>query len=199
MNQTLAALTAVLTYGALWGITEASIGHLLHITGFFYGWLFWFPAAYVFMHQAYRRTGSPSTAVGAAIVAASIKLIDLLAPVRLDFVINPAVSILLEGAVVCIVLGLPVRLARKWHLGAVGALLMSMAWRGLYLLYALLLVPANWRAISPLISTQALLQFVVVESMVNAMFILLKTSFIKQIFNMPYWISSYVIINWVSY
>ncbi|HBL37426.1 MAG TPA: hypothetical protein DDZ55_11530 [Firmicutes bacterium] len=46
----------VLFWGALWGIIEATVGHLLHQAALPLGWLFWFPLAVGFMQMVYSQT-----------------------------------------------------------------------------------------------------------------------------------------------
>lgn len=90
----------ILFWGSLWGIEEATLGHVLHLLPVNIGWLFWFPLAYLFMFLSYQKTHHITSILWTSVIAASIKLIDLLLPIRIDKVINPTVSILLEGAAV---------------------------------------------------------------------------------------------------
>lgn len=173
MPRTTKTLSSAVTWGALWGVFEATVGHILHITHLKLGWLFWYPVAFFCMHRAYLATGTPHVAWGAAIVAASVKLIDLIAPARLDYVINPAVSILLEGAAVSMAFALYARSGKKWGHMVSAIVLASLGWRGLYLLYAWLVMPPSWQAISPLASSQALIKFAVTGSLANMAPILL--------------------------
>jgi hypothetical protein len=89
-----------LFWGSLWGLEEATLGHILHLLPVNIGWIFWFPFAYLFLYLAYKKSGNAFSILWTAAIASAIKLIDLLLPVRIDMVINPAVSILLEGAAV---------------------------------------------------------------------------------------------------
>lgn len=167
-------VTVIIFWGSLWGLTEATLGHLLHLvavfTGVNLGWFFWFPLAYYFMLQTYRRTGSSAAVLGTATMAAGLKLMDLLAPVRLDLIFNPAASILLEALVVWAALLLWQRAAgvAKFSLAQVWGI--NIAWRLLYLGYVLLLPPALVR-ISPLADPMMLLRLLLIESLINCLVI----------------------------
>jgi len=93
-------LECVLLWGSLWGLEEATLGHFLHHLPFSIGWLFWFPLAYFFMYTVYSKTGKLASILYTAGLASAIKLTDFLLLTRIDKVLNPAVSILLEGCAV---------------------------------------------------------------------------------------------------
>ena len=160
-------VSAIISWGSLWGISEASVGHLLHISGLPFGWLFWFPLAFYFMHSVYRQTNLPGTACATAVIAASLKLLDLLAPMRIDYVVNPAVAILLEGVAVAAVFRLMQQRSREHNFRVTDTMLLSTAWRTLYLLYAWLVMPPAWRAISAVVSGRAFLSFALMENAIN--------------------------------
>lgn len=162
-------LSAIIFWGSLWGLTEATLGHFLHVFTLGVGWLFWFPIAFFFIHRSYTHTGRLSSIPCTALLAASLKLIDLFAPVRLDFVINPAVSILIEGVTLWLVFGIAG--SKRVNLGPGLVLLCSMSWRCIYLAYIAMLVPSSWAAISPLGSIQTLLKFLFLESVLNTFII----------------------------
>ena len=112
-----------------------------------------------------RNGQSPRRAVAAAI-AAAFKLTNLFFPIRADKVLNPAVSILLEGLSLAALLapcrGLPAKAARRC-LFALGA---NTLWRCAYLLY-LLLTPAWIREISVLASPGALLRHLLWDNLAS--------------------------------
>ena len=91
-------LPAILFFGSLWGIIEATLGWILHLLHFKGTSFLVLPFAIACMYMAIRRTGTPKAAFGVAIVAAAVKLTNLLpGTVPPYWVINPAVSILMEG------------------------------------------------------------------------------------------------------
>lgn len=88
--------------GALWGLSEATLGwgmHLLHLP---YKSLLLFPIGLFFMLYGVQATGRALTAIRIALVAALVKLSNLLMPGAFPayYVINPAMAICLEGLAV---------------------------------------------------------------------------------------------------
>ena len=95
-----------LFWGSLWGLAEATLGHVLHqipipgIAGYVM-----FPIGAFFMVQAFNHSGKLSAIPLTALMAAHIKLIDLILPARSPFVvINPVVAILCESLVIVLFL-----------------------------------------------------------------------------------------------
>lgn len=166
-------LHIALFWGAVWGIAEATLGHLFHlatlhlpgITGFFL-----FPLGYVCMSRAYRKTDRPATAALVAGTAACIKLVDLPIPGNIAVkVINPALAIGLEGAVVWGALVLwrhrPGRV--RWS----AATVMSLAWRLAYVPCLLALCSPAVLRNSPIGGWLPFLRFAGLESLVNGFII----------------------------
>jgi len=95
----LAPLGAALFYGSVWGLGEATLGHLLHLArvpglpG-----LVMFPFGVLVMGRALARSGSAAAVFSMGVVAAGFKFLDLLLPgTDILAVINPAQAILLEA------------------------------------------------------------------------------------------------------
>jgi hypothetical protein len=93
---------SVFLWGSLWGIWEATAGHVIHLTripglpGFIM-----VPAAFYFMSRAFVRSGRYQSIFLAGCVAAGFKLFDVFIPGQnIQAVINPAQAILLESLVV---------------------------------------------------------------------------------------------------
>ena len=93
---------AVFVWGSLWGLWEATVGHLVHLikipglAGFIM-----FPAAFFFMSRAFARSGRAESIFLAACVAAGFKLFDLFIPGTIvQAAVNPAQAILLEALAV---------------------------------------------------------------------------------------------------
>jgi len=101
MDDSQKLLRIALFYGGLWGITEATLGYLLHFLPCGFSGMFMFPIGFYFMFNAYKATGSQRTIIYTAFIAAAIKLTDLFVPLRTPMTaINPAISIILESLVV---------------------------------------------------------------------------------------------------
>lgn len=131
-------LAGALFWGSLWGMAEATLGHLLHlapIPGL--AGLFMFPIGAYFMNRAARQKGSPAVILGIGPVAAAIKLADLFLPAQTPFsAINPALAILLEAGAVYLL----IRLVENRHatVQVPGILLAAAGWRWAYLLLTVL-------------------------------------------------------------
>lgn len=153
-------------YGAIWGLVEATLGHALHILPVKLGWMLWFPIAFYFMKTVYLKTGKHWSVIITALIAAIIKLADLFAPVRIDYVINPAVSILLESLAVYTIF----RVVSSYGINKSSIILINTGWRILYMLYVLFL-PEYLIKISPISSLQSFLNFFVIENIVSSIII----------------------------
>jgi hypothetical protein len=128
--------TTIVFFGSLWGLLEASLGHLLHVLPEFLplppmSGVILFPIGLMFMMTAMRRTGSSAAIPATAIVAAAIKAATIALPfVTFRYIRNPVIAILSEGAVAWIVLGatglkMDITLPLK-------AIVMSLGWRALF-------------------------------------------------------------------
>ncbi|MBD3220829.1 hypothetical protein GF314_06265 [bacterium] len=146
-------LLAGLFWGAIWGLYEATVGYLVHAFVRMPGTsaVLLVPFAVYCMVRAMAASGTVRAAGVAAIIAASIKLVDLLLPnPTLIAVLNPAMAIVLEGAVFVGVgswlsAGSFAREGRRPALGtvAVAALVFSLGWRVLFLTWSAALA-AGW-------------------------------------------------------
>lgn len=156
------ALT-ILVWGGIWGIFEATAGYLLHLLPFSVGWLVWYPVASFFMFNVYQRTKRASAVIMIGLLSAGIKLFNLFLPVRIDKVINPAVSIVFEALTLAAVIFMAGRFFANRKGSpvdkALTVLSMNTGWRLLYILYLMFLVP-DWMVEVSVISTkQAFLTF----------------------------------------
>ncbi|NLL56330.1 MAG: hypothetical protein GX242_03850 [Clostridiales bacterium] len=161
-------LNKVFFWGALWGIFEATIGYLLHLLPINIGYLFWFPLAVFFMERAYKSTGKLYSVLLIAVFASIIKLTNLFTGIRIDKVINPAASIILEGLTVFLAYHFFNKLPTQNK--ATKAAIISLSWRFLYIIY-LLFIPEFMYSISALASRQKLIHFLLIESVFNFLFI----------------------------
>ena len=166
MERTGTPWRAILFWGTCWGILESTVGALLHLLPVRLGFLVWVPMAMGCMLGAYRATGKTRAVLFAAAIAAAFKLTNLFFPIRVDKVLNPAVSILLEGlslaALLALCRGVPAGSGER----CLFALGINTLWRGEYLLY-LLLTTAWIREISVLASTSALMRHLVWDNLAS--------------------------------
>ena len=121
-----------LFWGSLWGIAEAILGHLLHLVGFpGLAGIVMFPLGLFFMTKAFHISGKRQVIFFTALIASSLKLIDLFFPVSTPFVVlNPALAIIFESLVVMLLL--PGKSWREGRLRLRRLLVMTVSWRGLY-------------------------------------------------------------------
>ncbi len=92
-------LSTVIFWGSLWGLAEATLGYLLHlikIPGL--AGAVMATIAFYFLYRLYQPTGSAAAVIGASLVAAGLKSLDIVvSPVGLMDVINPVQAIIIEG------------------------------------------------------------------------------------------------------
>jgi hypothetical protein len=164
-----------LFWGGLWGIAEASLGHLAHLVTVIPGvaGFIMFPVGFYFMTRAYKSTGKAAALLSTAAVAASIKLVDLflpgLGPIK---TINPAVCILMEALAVMAVFKLfsPGRV-ESGSFGFKEALTASAAWRLGFVVFAGLQFVLAVSAEFMQMGAAHILRFLLLESVVNAVII----------------------------
>lgn len=162
----------IMTWGALWGIFEATVGYLLHLFEIKISWLLWYPVACFFMANVYRRTRRRSSVLYIGVMCASIKLLNLLTPVRIDKVVNPAISIVFEAlSMYAVMMALHHFLGetqKKPRIKALGALAMNTGWRLLFIVYLFLLVPDWIRDISVISDMSKFVPFFVTQNIATS-------------------------------
>ena len=162
-----------LFWGSLWGISEATLGHVLHLFGIpgAAGFVM-FPLALYFMSQAYLLTGLRSAIFLTAVVACCIKLTDFFLPTPTPFtVINPAMAILFESFVVLLLF--PDKSRSESRMSLLRFLGMAISWR---LCYAFFLLGLGLFVSVPSFLDLGLensLRFFALESLVNALLLYL--------------------------
>jgi len=103
------ALFAVLIYGSLWGILEATAGAVLHLFMFPYAGAVMANVGFFVMAAAASSTVRPKYLPLMGLVAALFKVMDafiLAVPLWERMIVNPAVAIILESLAFTLVLGL---------------------------------------------------------------------------------------------
>ena len=163
----------LLFWGAVWGTCEATIGYVLHLAAVALPGLpgaLMFPIGFYCIARAQQATGKPAAPFFIAMVAAGIKLVDFLMPgYDVIRVVNPALSILLEGLAVTAVLAL--FRPRGSMPGYFQVLGMGVLWRTLFAFWLALIslfdLPAGLVTSGILI----LLRFVLLESFLNSLII----------------------------
>jgi hypothetical protein len=163
-------ISTIVFFSSLWGMVEATLGYLLHKINFSFGWCIWFPLAFYFMDKIYRKTGKAQYMLYGAFIASVIKLTNLFIEVRVDKVINPSISIVLEAVALLAFY----KILEKKHkkAGLVGIGVVNILWRGLYAIY-ILLMPKSFLMISPLRGLEPLVRFMLLESIATTFIITL--------------------------
>ncbi len=167
------SLNIILFWGAIWGITEATLGYVLHLFSIplpGLPGLLMFPVAFVFMHRVYDSTQDAMSVVQIACVAAMIKLTDLLFGGLLTiYIINPALSLIIEALAVAIVFSLIERHQRK--INFVDIFAMGWIWRGVFLGYMIIISKFSLPAGLVTSGWGVALRFWIAESFFNAILI----------------------------
>ena len=171
---------SIVVIGSLWGITEATLGYLVHILSFFsfYGisGIIMSAVAVYFMRMAFKTTHKLSSIFYVSVIAAGIKLFDLFLPMLpASKTIGPAIAILSEGLV--IMLGYALFSKGKKYISL--SLFGGISWRIFYL--ATLFILGYF---TPHTSISAyILSFILLQGMLNAIFIypVLKIKNIKAL------------------
>jgi len=153
-------LQSILLWGFVWGAFEATAGVVLHQLPVALGAYIWFPAAYFFMDRVYQKTGRKRAVVWTALLSASLKLLNLFSPIRPDYVINPAVSIILESLAMVLALKLNLKLR---------ILSVNTLWRLGYAFYVSVLASAWIREVSVVQSAAAYFTFFVKENLLSSL------------------------------
>lgn len=161
-------ISTIVFWSSIWGIVEATMGYVLHKANFSFGWCIWFPLAFYFMDKIYKKTRKPQYMLYGSLITSAIKLTNIFIEVRVDKVVNPAASIVLEAVALLVFY----KLLEKSHnkAGIIGIAGVNILWRGLYVIY-LLLMPKYFLAISPLRGLDPFFKFMLLESIVNTIII----------------------------
>lgn len=152
---------SILLYGSIWGIVESTLGYILHLTPFHIGSLIWIPLATFFMMRVYKATGKKSSIFYIALLSATIKLLNLFLPGSIDKVINPAISILLEGISFMVVV---ILMEGKNIKNPLCILTFNSLWRVLYLTY-IICSPTFIFEKSALVSIDSYINFILVSNL----------------------------------
>lgn len=166
-------LLALLFWGSVWGICEATAGYILHLAAVTLPGLpgaLMFPIGFFCMYKARQSTKKGTAPFFIAMIAASVKLVDFLMPgydaIR---VINPALSIVLEGlavSAVCTFFSAPGCIPGYWQVLGMGIL-----WRVLFAGYLFLISLFDLPAALVTSGMASLLRFILLESFFNSLII----------------------------
>lgn len=160
-------------YGALWGITEATLGFFVHLVNISSTFIL-LPIAFFFMRQVYKSTNKISSIFLISAISCSIKLLNIFTGIRLDKVINPSISILLEGyafaGFVFVLNKLEKRKNIKIGIKLACILIMNTVWRAAYCLY-LAYAPEFIYKYSILTSNKKIIDFLINKNFITSLII----------------------------
>jgi hypothetical protein len=162
-------IPAIIFFGAIWGIIEASIGYLLHAlpVSIFISGTVLFPIVSYILYKAYKVTNSKQALLAIGVIAATIKAVDFFMPFGSPFkIINPMIAIIMEALVVLVVITIIDKDDIKSK--ATGFIAASIGWRLLYLSYNGLQYFSNGFQSDYIASFQATIQFVLVFGLISA-------------------------------
>jgi len=168
----------IVFWGSLWGIAEATLGYVLHMAAIQLPGVPGFvmlPVAFYFMRKAYLAIGKAGAVYQVALVSALIKCCDFLIPGNIPIrILNPALSILLEGLAVALVFAYAER--KRNAIGFASVFAMGVLWRAVFLFHLFLISRIGLPAALVTDGLQVSLRFLLLESFVNAvlMFAYLK-------------------------
>lgn len=176
----------IILWSALWGIFEATVGYVIHTVSFRFSWLVWYPVACFFMSNVYRRTGKVYSIFFIGIFSASIKMLNLFLPGRIDKVINPAISIVFEAISMAVIVyavnKLFAKRGKNIAVKAVSALTMNTTWRLLFTLYCLFILPTSMRELSVVRSSEKFITFFITQNLYTSFLIFIGYQFKPYIF-----------------
>lgn len=163
-------VTVVIFYGALWGLMEASMGHILHFMPGAIAGSIMFPIAAFILVKAYKQLESKKALFFIGVVAASIKSIDLLLPqISVLKTINPMLSIILESLVVVSVITLYSNDKVKNNI--VAALGSSFGWRVVFAMFMVAQYSLGMNGLALKYTTSSfLVEFILVSGLISGLF-----------------------------
>jgi len=103
MQFILAKAKNIMYLGALWGLSEATLGYLLHWLPIGLAGALMFPIGAFFLYQAWQKDRSYTVVAAVTALAALIKSVDFFLPMPSPMsVINPISAILLQGVILSV-------------------------------------------------------------------------------------------------
>ncbi len=160
-------LTYALFYGSIWGITEATLGYILHTIPVLISGSIMFPIAILLMQIAYKKTKSKSIFILMGLTAALIKLVDIFIPgLPVIKTINPMIAILLEATAVSVFSYL--LNSNKIKSILLGSLVVCFFWRILFVFSSYIINQSTTAAIGWVNSLEKVFSFIMLNGIISA-------------------------------
>ncbi len=171
MTNNIKTISTILFFGALWGILEATIGHVLHFLPATIAGSIMFPIAGAILYKAYRRLNNRPALIYVGLVAALIKSVNFLMPsLSIYKTINPMIAIIMETALVVIVITMLASDRIQNQAGA--AVIASIGWRVLFVSWMGLQYVLTGNLAPYLANATAILEFVVLSGLISSVFLI---------------------------
>ena len=92
-------LSAAIFWGSIWGLAEATLGYLLHVSKIpGLAGAVMSAVAFFLLYRLYQQTGYVAAVISASLIAAGLKGLDIiLSPLGFIDIVNPVQAIILEG------------------------------------------------------------------------------------------------------
>jgi len=155
----------IIMFGAIWGILEATLGHVLQFLPPYVSGAVMFPIAASLLIIAHKNTMSLSSLIWIGLIAASVKAVNFLMPgLPAVKTYNPMIAIIMQSAVMAgaIAISSKVTMPEKFAI-VMGA---SVLWRGLFVgnVYVNKMITGfNFPQIA---SADAVLSFVIIDGLI---------------------------------
>ena len=161
---------AIVFFGSVWGILEATLGYALHFIPTFVAGLIMFPIAAGLLVRAAKVIGSRQAIIYVGLVAATIKAIGFFMPgLSLFKTLNPMVAIVMEALLVMAVYPYLIKLDMKSI--SIGALISGIGWRVLFVAYMFGQYAVTGFMAKYLNSVSAVMSFIVLSGALSAVLV----------------------------
>jgi len=162
-------IPTIIFYGALWGIIEATLGHIIHIlpVSIYISGTVLFPIVSYILYKAYKQTNSRSALLAVGVIAAAIKAVDFFMPFGSPFkIVNPMIAIIMESLMVVAVITVINKDDLKSK--ATSLVIASVGWRLLFVLYNLGQYVATGFVGSYIATWSSFIQFTLLYGLISA-------------------------------
>lgn len=155
-----------LFYGSLWGITEATLGYVLHTLPVLISGSIMFPIAIFFMLRAYHSSNSKKVFLLMGITAALIKLVNIFIPgLPIIKTINPMIAIMLEASAVTVFsLLLNSNKIKSIFIGSLGA---CFFWRVLFVINSSIINNTTSATVGWVNSSEKVISFIMLNGIIS--------------------------------
>jgi hypothetical protein len=155
----------IIMFGAIWGILEATLGHVLQFLPPYVSGAVMFPIAASLLIIAHKNTMSLSSLIWIGLIAASLKAVNFLMPgLPAVKTYNPMIAIILQSAVMVGAIGISSKVTMPEKFAVMmGA---SVLWRGLFVANVTVNNMITGFGFPQIASTGATLSFVIIDGLI---------------------------------